>query len=211
MKKLPGNNEIVRRAYLVPDIRTEDEGSVVEGHAAVFDQTVSIAGWFNEVIERGAFDGTDFDDVLLFVNHDASKIALARSRRNNGNSTMQLGVDDKGLAIKASLDTERNATAAELMSALKRGDIDAMSFMFTVAEAKWTELDSDMPTRHITKVGKVYEVSAVNWPAYNETDISARGSLESDRRALDNARAALDNAKNDKEQLELARAKLQIM
>ena len=207
--KLPSNNEIVRRAYLVPDMRSEEQGNTIEGHAAVFDQTVSIGDWFNEVIERGAFDECDFDDVLFFVNHDISKIALARSRRNNGNSTMILGIDDKGLFTKASLDPEHNQTAAELLSALRRGDIDAMSFMFAISEAKWTDLDTDMPTRHITKIKKVYEVSAVNWPAYDGTDISARGSLDSDRRALDNARAALDNAKQN--ELELAKAKLKLM
>lgn len=207
--KLPSNNEIVRRAYLVPDMRSEEQGNTIEGHAAVFDQTVSIGDWFNEVIERGAFDECDFDDVLFFVNHDISKIALARSRRNNGNSTMMLGIDDKGLFTKASLDPEHNQTAAELLSALRRGDIDAMSFMFAISEAKWTDLDTDMPTRHITKIKKVYEVSAVNWPAYDGTDISARGSLDSDRRALDNARAALDNAKRN--ELELAKAKLKLM
>lgn len=207
--KLPKNNEIVRRAFLVPDLKSEEQGSTIEGHAAVFNQTVSIGDWFKEVIERGAFDGCDFDDVLMFVNHDASKIALARSRRNNGNSTMQLGIDDKGLLVKASLDAEHNQSAAELLSALKRGDIDSMSFMFAISEARWTELDTDMPTRHITRIKKVYEVSAVNWPAYDGADISARGSLDCDRRALENARAALDNAKQN--ELELAKAKLKLM
>lgn len=213
MTKLPPNNEIVRRAYHVPDMRADESGNTIEGHAAVFGQTVSIGGFFNEVIDRGAFDETDFDDVLLFVNHDTSKIALARSRRNNGNSTMKLSIDDKGLFMKSTLDREGNQTAAELLSALKRGDLDGMSFMFRVKEVVWENLDSDMPTRRITKIQKVYEVSAVNWPAYDGTDISARGSLDSDRQALDNARAALDNAKSTraKNELELLKAKLRIM
>lgn len=211
MTKLPASNERAIRSFLFPDLTMTESGNSIEGHAAVFGQTTSIGGMFFEVIERSAFDSCDFDDVLLFVNHDTSKIALARSRRNNGSSTMQLSVDDRGLLIKATLDPDGNRSAGELLSALKRGDIDGMSFMFLVKEALWENLDTDLPTRRITKIQKVYEVSAVNWPAYDGTDISARGSLESDRMALDNARAALDNAKNTKNELELLKAKLRIM
>jgi HK97 family phage prohead protease len=166
-----------------------DEERMVDGHAAVYESVADIGGYFMEVIERGAFDETDFDDVLFFVNHDIKKIPLARSRRNNGSSTMQLKVDDKGLYISARLDTEENMEARSLYSSIKRGDMNGMSFMFTIANEKWTDLDTEMPTRHILKVRKVYEVSAVNMPAYTSTDISAR-----DKTALDNAKAALENA-----------------
>lgn len=191
-KNLPKNDEVAVRSFGVADFRAAEEGSTVEGHAAVYDQKVSIGGWFDEIIERGAFDGCDFDDVLFFVNHDTRKIPLARSRRNNGNSTMQLSTDEKGLFIKSTLDIDNNTESKSLYSSIKRGDIDGMSFMFTIAEAKWTDLDTDTPCRHILKIRKVYEVSAVNMPAYSNTDINAR-----DKSALDNARAALDNAKQE--------------
>lgn len=175
-------------------------GHIVKGIAAVCDQETRIAdvfGEFVEVIRKGAFDETDFDDVRLLVNHDFSGIALARSRRNNKSdkpNTMQLFVDDNGdVNIEADLDTENNEQARALYSAISRGDMDGMSFCFFVSEdnQRWSKRDG-VKVREILKVDKVIEVSAVNFPAYGGTNINSR-SLDSDRRALENARASLDN------------------
>jgi HK97 family phage prohead protease len=208
--KLPNKTDPVKRSFGILDIRAVDDGSFIEGHAAVYDQKTNIGGWFFEVIERGAFDGTDFDDVLFSTNHDLKKIPLARSRRNNGNSTMQLRTDDRGLYVKANLDVENNTEARSLYSAVKREDIDGMSFIFYVADEAWEDLDTDMPTRRIQKIQKVIEVSAVNFPAYTGTDINAR-----DKEALDNARAALDNARSagldNSDELEILKYKTQIL
>ena len=179
----------------------DNAGHIVEGKAAVVEQETRIAdifGEFIEVIRKGAFDETDFDDVRLLVNHDFNGIALARSRRNNKSdkpNTMQLFVDENGdVNIKADLDTENNEQARALYSAISRGDMDGMSFCFFVSEEnqRWSKRDG-VDVREILKVDKVIEVSAVNFPAYGGTNIDSR-SLDSDRRALDNARAALDNA-----------------
>lgn len=204
-KNLPKNDEIITRSYGTEFRASEGEEKRIEGHAAVYDQKVNIANYFFEIIERGAFDGCDLTDVLFFVNHDTSKIPLARSRRNNGNSTMQIKTDDKGLFIDAKIDVENNAESKSLHSSVSRGDINGMSFMFTIQEAKWIDLDTDMPTRRITKIKKVYEVSAVNMPAYSDTDISARdqSALDSAVRALENARSEVDTSKNELEILKL--------
>lgn len=208
-KQLPNKDMEVKRSFSMADIRADEEGSYIEGHPAVYNQRTNIGDWFYEVIERGAFDGCDFDDVLLSTNHDLRKIPLARSRRNNGNSTMQIKTDDKGLYIKATLDIENNSEAKNLYSAVKRGDIDGMSFIFYVEEERWVDLDKDMPTRYVTKIKKVREVSAVNFPAYTGTDINARDTLENAKKALDNARShELDNSK---EQIEVMRLKTQIL
>ena len=209
IKKLD-QSEPVYRAFEIDDIKTTGEEGVIEGHAAVYGQRTNIGGWFYEIIERGAFDGTDFDDVVFTANHELTKIPLARSRRNNGNSTMQLSVDDVGLFIKASLDTENNADARSLHSSVNRGDIDGMSFIFYVEQERWEELDKDMPTRRIEKIKRVREVSAVNFPAYEGTDINARATLDNAKMALDNARAKeLDNS--NAVELEKLRLKTQIL
>ena len=186
---------LLTRSFKVPDFRAiqpEDKTTKrLEGHAAVFDSMTSIGGWYNEIISRTAFDGCDFDDVLFFVNHNTCKIPLARSRRNNSNSTMQLSVDNIGLSVGADIDTENNSEARQLYSSIDRGDMAGMSFMFRVKEDKWDDLDTDTPTRTILSIAKVYEVSAVNCPAYDLTDINAR-----DKTALDNAKTALDNARS---------------
>lgn len=206
-KKPPLKDEMVIRNFGMPDIRAVDgaEG-IIDGHAAVYDQKANIGNWFHEIIERGAFDGCDFDDVLFTANHELWEIPLARSRRNNANSTLQLSLDEKGLYIKASLDIENNAEAKSLYSAVKREDITGMSLAFYVKEERWEDLDKPMPLRRITQVKTVREVSAVNYPAYSGTDISARSdraALDNARLALDNARSTLDNEKNEREALKL--------
>lgn len=180
-----------------------ESGHIVEGLAAVYEQETRIYDFFGEFIEvirKGAFDECDFSDVRLLVNHDFNSIALARSRRNNKSdkpNTMQLTVDENGVNIKADLDTENNEQARALYSAISRGDMDGMSFCFYVDEdgQRWTEKDG-VEYREILKVAKVIEVSAVNFPAYEGTNIDAR-SLDSDKRALDRARKLLDSRKNE--------------
>ena len=181
---------------------SEQKGHVVEGLAAVYEQETRIAdfyGEFVEVIRSGAFDDCDFSDVRLLVNHDFNGIALARSRRNNKSdkpNTMQLTVDDAGVHITADLDTENNEQARAVYSAIRRGDMDGMSFCFYVEEdgQRWKK-ENGVSYREILKVSKVIEVSVVNFPAYAGTNIDAR-SLESDKRALENARLLLDSRAN---------------
>lgn len=173
----------------------ENTGHIVEGLAAVYEQETRIQDFFGEFIEvirKGAFDDCNFDDVRLLVNHNMNGIALARSRRNNKSdkpNTMKLFVDDKGVNIKADLDTVNNEQARALYSAIDRGDMDGMSFCFFVSEEnqRWSKKDG-IDYREILKVDAVIEVSAVNFPAYSGTNINSR-SLDSDRRALENAHA----------------------
>jgi HK97 family phage prohead protease len=220
LKNKPNKNEVARRYYPITDLRAaldpaaKDDGQTVEGHAAVYGQMTPIGCWFNEIIEPGAFDGTDLTDVLFFVNHETDKIPLARSRLNNRNSTMQLTVDSKGLYFNAVLDTENNAESKSLYSSVNRGDITGMSFCFYVQEEEWDKLDTDMPTRHVTKIGRVSEISAVNSPAYPGADINASArdqeALDSAKIALDSARSSLDSDKNDAALLALQKEKLKL-
>ena len=103
---------------------------------------------------------------------------------------MQLVPDDQGLSIRVNLDTENNAEARALYSAVERGDITGMSFMFSVNGEEWDDLESEHPTRRIKDIGSVVEVSAVTFPAYTDTEIYARSKA-----ALDSARSALDSAR----------------
>lgn len=204
-----------KRCYGLKEFRAmtgEGDEKYIEGHAAVFEQKTDIGGYFYEIIDRGAFDDENaLRDVALFVNHNWEQIPLARSRRNNGNSTMTLKVDDVGLAIRAKLDVENNPDAKALYSAVEREDISGMSFAFSVDEEEWQDLKSDMPTRIIKRFKRIFEVSAVAYPAYESTDIHARAlsTLESAKRALDNANTqSLDNAAAE---LELYKLKNRIL
>lgn len=186
--------------------RNEKNGDHIVGRPIVYNSRTDL-GWFDEIIEAGALDKANLKDVRFLVNHNTDMIPLARSRNNNENSTMQLEVDKDGMGIRVNLDTENNTEARNLYSAIKRGDISGMSFMFTVDDEEWEELQSDHPTRHIRKIGRVYEVSAVTFPAYESTEISAR-----DKAALDSAKATLESVRSqslesERELLELEKAK----
>lgn len=202
----------------------EDEGKgIVEGMAIVYNSRTDI-GWFDEIIEQNALEHTDMKDVRMLVNHDTSMIPLARSRNNTSNSTLQLIKDLNGLKIRAKLDIENNADAKSLYSAIKRGDISSMSFMFEVDGEAWEDEMSDHPLRRITSISKIYEVSAVTFPAYEQTEINARSkeelesyrsSLESGEKAqpLDSDKAGDDietKQREEREALELAKLKAKI-
>ena len=185
-----------KRAYMCDVNTREDEkhGNVLEGIPIVYDTATDIGGMWKEIIDRGALDQADLKDVRFLVNHDVDSIPLARSRNNNENSTMQMTVEEDGLHVRVDLDTEGNPRAKELYSAIKRQDISGMSFMFSVKADAWDDLDSDYPTRHITALDKVFEVSAVTFPAYEQTSINAR-SVETGKASLESAKEALENAR----------------
>lgn len=199
--------QTITRAYNF-EIRAENNeknGDHIVGRPIVYNSKTDL-GYFDEIIEAGALDKANLKDVRFLVNHNTDMIPLARSRNNNENSTMQLEVDKDGMGIRVNLDTENNSEARNLYSAIKRGDITGMSFMFTIDDEEWENLESDHPTRHIRKIGQVFEVSAVTFPAYEATEISAR-----DKEALDSAKATLDSVKlldSNKRELELEKAKI---
>lgn len=175
----------------------EEHGNFIEGRAIVFDSPTDI-GPFEEIISKDALNETDLKDVRFLVNHNTDMIPLARSRNNNENSTMQMVVGEEGMDIRADLDTENNADARALYSATKRGDISGMSFMMTVDGEEWDWENEEHPTRTITRIGKVFEVSAVSFPAYEATSLEARDNEE----ALESAKSALESAKAEAEKSE---------
>lgn len=206
--------ELIQRSYSC-EVRALDDGSgaIIAGRPIVFNSRTDL-GWFDEVIVSGALDKTDLTDVRLLVNHDLNRIPLARSRRNNGNNTLQLTPIPEGMEFEANIDIDNNASARELYSAVNRGDITGMSFMFSIEREEWDNLDTDHPLRRILDIGSIVEISAVTFPAYNATEIYARDAKD----ALEKARAALEKArKRNAEQpvdtglLEALKARLELI
>ena len=190
------------------EVRAEENerGKTLTGVPIVYNARTDL-GWYDEIIEAGALDSTDLRDVRFLVNHNTDMIPLARSRNNNENSTMQMTVDDDGMAIRVDLDTENNADARSLYSAVSRGDISGMSFMFTVDGDSWDDMESDHPTRRIRKINRVFEVSAVTFPAYAQTSIQARGLSET----LDSAKDSLESARAASRAIERQKQKIKIL
>lgn len=206
-----------RRSYDF-EIRAQDEEDgivILSGRPIVYNSRTNL-GYFDEIIEQGALDNTDLTDVRFLINHDTSRIPSARSRRNNGNSTMQFTVDQEGMKIDwVKLDVKNNEQSRALASAVKRGDITGMSFMFILDEDgfEWQNLETDHPTRVIKRISSVIEVSAVTFPAYEATSIEVN---QRNKQALESARASLESARmrGDKpldSELELLKAKTMIL
>ena len=197
------SNKEVRFLELAELRAEQDErGAWIEGYPIVFNQETVIGGYCREVILPEAVTDELLRDVALMIGHDFGMIPLAHSRRNNGNSTMQLTVDEHGVKMRALLDVENNPKAKEAYSAIKRGDISGMSFAFVVGEERWEDLDTDMPLRVITRLAAIYEVSLVAFPAYPGTSVQA--ASEGD--ALESVKASLESARKQAEEERAAEA-----
>ena len=185
----------------------ETHGHTLTGQPIVYNERTNL-GWYDEIIADGALAEADLRDVRFLVNHNTDMIPLARSRNNNANSTMQMEViEGKGMTIRVDLDTENNADARSLYSAVERGDISGMSFMFRVDGESWDDIESEHPTRTVKNISKVFEVSAVTFPAYEATSIQARGLAD----ALDSAKASLESARAEVRKIELEKAKIKML
>ena len=201
------NKEIRSFTFEVRAEQDEKHGHYITGQPIVYNERTDL-GWYDEIIEDGALAETDLRDVRFLINHNTDMIPLARSRNNNANSTMQMQVvPNVGMTIRVDLDTENNADSRSLYSAVERGDITGMSFMFTVDKDSWDDLESDHPTRHVRSIGRVFEVSAVTFPAYEATSIQARGLAE----ALESAKASLESAKSEAREIERKKQIIRIL
>ena len=189
---MPDNKET--RSFICEVRAEQDEkhGTYIIGTPIVYEQKTDM-GWYEEVIDQHALDGCDLKDVRFLVGHNTQGIPLARSRNNNENSTMQLIPQALQMDVRVDLDTENNVEARALYSAAGRGDITGMSFMMIVDKDKdaWTDIESGYPKRRIMSIKRVLEVSAVAFPAYEQTSIQ----VASEGSALDSARASLESAK----------------
>ena len=196
--------EFIKRNYPA-EFRADEQSGLIEGIPIVFDTPTDIGGWFQETIVSGAISEDIIKDVRFFWNHNIDEKAIARTviplDKPGG---MTLTIEDKQVKMLANPNRKRT-DANDLCLAIEDGVINAMSFMFGVAEERWEDEDTDYPKRFITRIDPLIEVSAVNFPAYATTDIHARGdtATEIDRAALERMRErrknpAMDNSKNSK-------------
>lgn len=206
------NTEIRMFDFEVRADENEQHGHFLTGQPIVFESETEIyspfRGRFKEIIEKDALAETDLRDVRFLVNHNTDMIPLARSRNNNENSTMQMVVDpEQGMFIRVNLDVENNTEARNLFSAVKRGDISGMSFMFADVKDKWDDAIGELPVRHVHSIGRVLEVSAVTFPAYEATSIQTRGLSD----ALDSAWTSLESERAKLETIEKQKLKIKIL
>lgn len=159
-----------RRTFSQPiELRNEGEVAKIEGYAAVFDSDSEVMwGEWTERIAKGAFDNTDMSDVRALFNHDPNFV-LGRTTNN----TLTLSIDERGL--KYSITPPDTQWARDLTESIRRGDISQSSFGFTIepGETQW-DFDVEPAVRYVKKIQRLFDVSPVTYPAYTETEVSAR-------------------------------------
>jgi len=163
-----------REIRILADLNVEeradgDAAPVIIGYAAIFDTPTDIGGYFREQVRRGAFGPALADsDVHALFNHDES-VVLGRKKAG----TLRLSEDAKGLRVE--IDPPDTQDARDLMAKMKRGDIDQMSFAFSMRGGKeeWDET-GELPLRTIVQVGELYDVSIVTRGAYPTTEVGVR-------------------------------------
>ena len=143
------------------EVRAE-ENMTITGYASVYGDEYDL-GYFTERVAPGAFEGRLDDDVRLLINHEGMPLA----RTTNG--TLELTTDGRGLFYRAQLaDTQEGR---DLYKLIQRGDITQSSFAFTIDDDEWT---ADRKLRTIKRVGRLYDVSPVTYPASPTTTVQAR-------------------------------------
>lgn len=161
-----------RRALVAaPEVRASENGKTIVGYAALFNSPADIGGAFREIVAPGAFTETLKGDVRALIDHDSGRV-IGRTKAG----TLRLKEDERGLAVE--IDLPDTSDGRDLAVSLERGDISGMSFGFRVTHDEWDE-DGNPPTRTIHKVD-LFEVSAVAFPAYEDTELALR-SLSEDR------------------------------
>ena len=161
------------------EVRAEDQGSTVEGIAAVVNTRTNM-GWYDEEVMVGAFDEVMQDDVRCLLNHDPNFV-LARS--NKGEGTLALSINDRGdLAYKYK--TPNRTYAKDLEDAIRTGDVSQSSFGFSIKEDIWEKGDDGRDVRKIVRCGRLFDVSPVGFPAYESTSTTiAKRSFEVQKKA----------------------------
>ena len=177
------------RSFELRKKNAEDDSMILEGRAVVFDSPEVM--WedgetkYYEQISKDAFKDAKIDDVILNLNHEGQ--ALARTR----NKTLVLDLNDDGLDIEA--DMSKSRASRDAYEAVQNGLLDKMSFAFTVEQDSYNEKTH---TRTIEKIDRLYDVSLVNFPAYEATSVSARSyfaaKAEAERQAAEAAEQAAE-------------------
>lgn len=175
IQKMNNGREYRSMVVQVRNASEENGEMIVEGYATTFNQPYTLyEGRYYKILEQiapQAFNECDMSDVIFQYDHEGRVFARTK------NKTLELSIDSKGLFVRANLGGTDEGR--KLYQEIKEGYTDKMSFGFVVSEEERTiqedkENDFETITRTITKVSKLYDVSAVSIPANDMTSISAR-------------------------------------
>jgi len=194
MTKTKKSNQIEVRCN-ISDLKVEShqasESRTIVGYAAKFERwSEPIMGWFREKIDRDAFSECDITDVIMCFNHNVDSI-LARTT----SGTLTLSTDEEGLRFE--FEAPATSLGNDMVELVRRGDISKCSFKFTVEDDEWRYADKqnqmEYDERTIRKIDKLYDVSLVVYPAYNDTEAGLRHLEERKQQYLNTQHNEEDN------------------
>lgn len=154
--------------------REDADGLYISGYFSVFNTDYALWEDATESIAPTAFDGTLSGDIRCLIDHE-TRLVLGRTKAG----TLTLKTDSRGLWGEVKINP-KDMDAVNLYERVKRGDVDQCSFGFDILEEEFSE-NSGRVHWTIKKV-KLYEVSVVTFPAYQETNVSARKEQLEERR-----------------------------
>lgn len=208
----------LKRCYPIEIRALESERGNIHGVPIVFNTPTDIGGYFREIIRPTAItDEMLKREIKLLSNHNFDALSMASTLipldKLGG---MEIYKNGEQVEFDANLNLKRH-DSNDFYLAIQDGNIRGMSFAFTVTGEEWADLDTDYPTRYITKIGEIAEISGVNWPAYKETSIGLRSveATENDSNVLEKARKDHLNTRNAENnatsELELEKLKAQYL
>ena len=154
-------------------VREDGEAKIIEGYFAVFNSIYEIAPGMTESIAPGAFQNTLSNDIRALINHDTT-LVLGRTKAN----TLELSENERGLWGKITINPN-DGDAVNLYERVRRGDVDGCSFGFNI-RSQDTDIREDGSVHWTIKDVELFEVSCCTFPAYEETNISARSAERDD-------------------------------
>jgi len=173
-------NEIVEQRAYDGELKAAVEGRTVEGYASVFNSMSEDLGGFREIILPGAFSEVLDNDVRALYNHDSNYL-LARTT----SGTLELKEDDKGLYYR--FEMPNTSYGNDMLELFRRGDLSQSSFGFTVEKDSWRMQDGQH-VRYIERVGSLFDVSPVVYPAYTAASSGLRSAEPQGESAAEVAR-----------------------
>lgn len=208
MEKIKSGRQYRTLTLNIVEEESKKDSYIVRGYATTFNEPYVLCKAdeyeIREQVSANAFDECDMTDVIMQFDHEGRVFARIR------NNTLRLFVDEHGLLIEA--DLSGTEEGRKLYEEIKGGYIDRMSFGFVVSEDNVSESKEGKKTvylRTITKIGKLYDVSAVSFPANDGTEISARSFVDGVIAKVEAER--LLEAEKEKRRIAKERLELEIM
>lgn len=199
------SNKEIRAMETINTVDDSDK-MIVEGYALRFNKLSNDLGGFVEEISPEALKDADLSDVRCLIDHDSSKV-LGRTT----SETLELNVDDEGLHFRCEL--PNTSYSKDLYESIRRGDINNCSFGFILDEEdgdSFEKRDDGLFKRTLRKIGSLFDVSIVTYPAYNDTDVAP--ALRSIEAIKESEQAEIRKAQEEEQRkLDLAKAQLELL